>query len=317
MRNGGSNGERAHARYRGGVVVNTVADQILAASDRLSERLAALPPVGDLVALDPTRYCRSAWAAYLQMAARLGCVLVVGMNPGPHGMAQTGVPFTDPWIVDELDLQAPRADVPPADIPAVGSWRHRSHRARGVLGSKREESAKRLWPLLREICAPYAAVGPSADKIAEATRRVCNEVLLVNALPICWLDPAGKNVSAEQVEKRAPAQVREGLRDLVNEWLQAVADILRPAAVIGVGRWAREFVTDLDVDHFVEIPFRDGIKHPSPSAGSEAAWRAEAEPILRRAVELSRAARLSARWAQMRSWHVPSLRTWRRSTPLG
>lgn len=274
--------------------MNAIAEQILAASDRLSERLAALPPIGDLTALDPTYYCRSAWAEYLQLAARPGCVLIVGMNPGPHGMAQTGVPFTDPLIADSIGPRLTTRPPAPGLPDPVGSWwYHGGHTTseRGRYGLRREESAKRLWPLLREICAPYAAAGPSADKVAEATRRVCSDVLLVNALPICWLDLAGKNVSAEVVEKRASEAVGECLRDLANEWLQAVADILRPVAAIGVGRWARNFVNDLDVDHFNEVPFRDGIKHPSPLAGSEAVWRAAAEPVLRRAVELSRAAR--------------------------
>lgn len=268
--------------------MNAVAEQILAASDRLSERLAALPPVGDLVALDPTRYCRSAWSAYLRMAARPGCCLIVGMNPGPHGMAQTGVPFTDPHTAVQLRTEGLPWTPPPEswNAPVAGSWAyHGGWRAAHKM--KREESAKRLWGLLREICAPYAAAGPSADKVAEATRRVCRDVLLVNALPICWLDLFGKNVSAEQVEKRAPEAVREGLRDLANEWLQIVVDATRSVAIIGVGRWAREFVSDLDVDHFDEVPFRDGVKHPSPLAGAEQAWRAEAEPVLRRAVDLA------------------------------
>lgn len=277
--------------------MNTIAEQILAASDRLSERLAALPPVGDLVALDPTRYCRSAWAAYLQMAARPGCVLVVGMNPGPHGMAQTGVPFTDPHIAAEL-FPSPLTPAPGMwnERGSVGSWfYHGGHAStpRGRIGLRREQSAQRLWPLLREICAPYAAAGPSADKVAEATRRVCNDVLLVNALPICWLDPAGKNVSAEEVIRRFkvnPEFVGTRLQSEAIHWIDRLVYDLKPAAVLGVGAWANMVVEKATVA-LPHGPSVLKIKHPSPLAGSEAVWRAEAEPVLRRAVELSRAAR--------------------------
>lgn len=269
--------------------MSIIVEQLLAASDRLSERLAALPPCGDLVALDPTRYCRSAWAAYLALAARPGCVLVVGMNPGPHGMAQTGVPFTDPLIARELEM--PLGPKPPTVLGPhnVGVWGYHGGWAAGRK-IKREESAKRLWGLLREVCAPYAAAGPSADKIAEATRRVCKDVLLVNALPVCWLTPEGRNVSAEDVDRRAR---NLKLRAAAMEWLYSLIGVLEPASIVGVGAWSYSVAAEATTgaDRSTHLEYINRVRHPSPLAGSEESWRAEARPVFERAVALSRAAR--------------------------
>ena len=72
-----------------------LADQLLAAERRLGRELAPLgfaAPVTHIY--NPLDYARRPHAAYLRRYARAGVrVLYLGMNPGPFGMAQTGVPF--------------------------------------------------------------------------------------------------------------------------------------------------------------------------------------------------------------------------------
>ena len=83
---------------------------LLAIADRLSGELAALrfrPPVAFVY--NPLDYAREAYAAYV---TRFGAgpkeAVFVGMNPGPFGMAQTGVPFGEVASVrDWLGIRAP------------------------------------------------------------------------------------------------------------------------------------------------------------------------------------------------------------------
>ena len=86
------------------------AGALVAAARRLHERTAALefgPPVTHVYA--PLDY---AWAVHEQYLSRYGegpkRVLFLGMNPGPVGMVQTGVPFGEIAAVrDGLGLDAP------------------------------------------------------------------------------------------------------------------------------------------------------------------------------------------------------------------
>ena len=74
---------------------------LLAIADRLSGELGALrfrPPVAYVY--NPLEYARAAYAAYVaRFATSPKEAVFVGMNPGPFGMAQTGVPFGDVAMV--------------------------------------------------------------------------------------------------------------------------------------------------------------------------------------------------------------------------
>ena len=51
---------------------------------------------------NPLEYARAGWEQYVTKYARTGVeAVLVGMNPGPWGMAQTGVPFGEVNIVRE------------------------------------------------------------------------------------------------------------------------------------------------------------------------------------------------------------------------
>src|SRR5688572_27997054 len=87
---------------------------------------------------NPLEYARIPHEAYLE---RYGSgrkeVLLVGMNPGPFGMAQTGVPFGDIALVRDF-LGITGAVTRPAS----------EHPARPVLGfelGRGEVSGQRLW----------------------------------------------------------------------------------------------------------------------------------------------------------------------------
>ena len=263
--------------------------QVLAASRRQAAALAHLTgadfghPQGAV--LHTTTYAEAAWSRYLRLAARPGCALVVGQNPGPRGAMQTGVPFTDPPTLADLFGIGDAATLllrsrPP--VERVGSWRYR-----GDAKAPREESARRLWPAMAYAASEgllFATPAGFAAVASEAVQRAAGTFFCVNATPIGILDAKGRNVSAESVGGESAALVeRTSL-----EWLRAVIDILRPAVVVSVGNWARDHLAAVPA---VALGHRLHLRHPSPLAGGTTEWARDAAPVLRRAAELVREGR--------------------------
>ncbi|XP_053907570.1 single-strand selective monofunctional uracil DNA glycosylase isoform X2 [Cuculus canorus] len=97
--------------------------------------LRALPPFGDPVShvYRPLDY---AWELHRDFVRRY-CrtpkrVLFLGMNPGPFGMAQTGVPFGEAWHVREWLRVAGTVQKPPDEHPkrpVLGLSCHRAERS--------------------------------------------------------------------------------------------------------------------------------------------------------------------------------------------
>src|SRR5581483_5064442 len=112
---------------------------LLDAARHMSEALAVLkfpPPIAHVY--DPLRY---AWAAYKQYVTRYGQppkkVVLLGMNPGPFGMMQTGVPFGEVAAVrDWMGIRA-QIDKPQSE--------HAKRLIQGFDCPRSEVSGRRLW----------------------------------------------------------------------------------------------------------------------------------------------------------------------------
>ena len=160
-----------------------------------------------------------AWAPHRLYLERYGRdareILFVGMNPGPFGMAQTGVPFGDVTLVrDWLGIDAPVAR------PA------REHPRRPVLGfgiGRGEVSGARLWGWARDRCGK--------------AERFFRRAFVWNYCPLCFLDEGGRNVTPDKLRPRA---ARERLFAICDEALAASVKHLRPAVVVGIGRFAAD-----------------------------------------------------------------------------
>jgi single-strand selective monofunctional uracil DNA glycosylase len=119
--------------------------------DRLSAQVTPLrfgPPVTHVY--NPLDYARETVADYVAkygQGTRLA--LFLGMNPGPFGMAQTGVPFGEVSAVrDWLGIRG-QVGKPPGEHPARA--------VEGFACHRREVSGERLWGFLRaEFGAPEA-----------------------------------------------------------------------------------------------------------------------------------------------------------------
>ena len=229
---------------------------LISVTERLRERTRA-PRFGDPVACvyAPLDY---AWEPHRRYLERYGRepreVLFVGMNPGPFGMAQTGVPFGDVELVrDWLAIEAP------VGRPA------REHPRRPVLGfdiGRREVSGARFWGWARERCG-------SPD---EFFRRA----FVWNYCPLCFMDEGGRNLTPDRLR---PREARERLFAACDEALAAVVTHLRPSVIVGIGRFA--------ADRARPVAERCGARcgsapHPSPaSPRANRGWNGIFEAALR------------------------------------
>lgn len=215
------------------------ADQLVAAAQALSVAVGKLrfgSPVSHVY--NPLEY---AWAPHEQYLRRYGGsrkrVLFVGMNPGPFGMAQNGVPFGDGamvrgWLGIDAPIGKPRVEHPRRPIE-------------GLALKRGEVSGQRLW-------------GAVAEHF-ETPARFFEKHFVGNYCPLCFLEASGRNCTPDKLA----SDEREALYAVCDEHLRRVVGALQPAWVIGIGRFAesRARVALADVDVAI-----GSVLHPSPAS---------------------------------------------------
>lgn len=165
------------------VMASAVATNILKITKQLNAELQSLRLEREIPAVShiyyPLDYAYDPYKNYVnKYCNRLKNVLYVGMNPSPHGMCQTGVPFGDVdyvknWLKISGDVKIPRGQHP--RYPIVGF----SHRTSEVSGS-------RLWGFLQKCYG-------DAERFFE-------ENFVVNYCPVAFISGAGSNVTPESKE---------------------------------------------------------------------------------------------------------------------
>lgn len=203
---------------------------------------------------NPLEYARAPYRDYLRRYA-LGKkrVVYLGMNPGPFGMAQTGVPFGE--VAHVRDWLGVRGEV---EKPA------REHPARPVEGfacTRSEVSGARLWG------AFAARYGTAADFFRTA--------FVANYCPLVFMEASGKNRTPDKL----PAREREPLFAACDRHLVALVEALEPEWVIGVGAFAQARAEEALAGRTIRI---GTILHPSPaSPAANRGWAAQADKQLR------------------------------------
>jgi single-strand selective monofunctional uracil DNA glycosylase len=234
----------------------TTSDSLITAAQRLSdliENLTFAAPVSCVY--NPLKY---AWRAHEIYMRRYGNgpkrVLFLGMNPGPFGMAQTGVPFGQVAAVrDWLGIQA-KIDKPPNEHP--------KRRVSGFDCQRSEISGERLWGL-------FAKRFGTAAKFFE-------EHFVANYCPLAFVEESGRNRTPDEL----PPREREVLFTRCDDHLRDIIRILQPEWLIGVGDFAAKRAREV----FPDSPLRIGqILHPSPACpASNNYWAGTATGQLRK-----------------------------------
>jgi single-strand selective monofunctional uracil DNA glycosylase len=200
-----------------------------------ADRLVFTPPVTHVY--NPLIYARASHEAYLERwGSAPKAALLLGMNPGPFGMAQTGIPFGEVSMVRSfLGIEA-RVGKPPLEHPK-----------RPVLGfdcPRSEVSGARLW-------------GWARDRF-RTPQRFFEQFFVVNYCPLAFMEESGRNRTPDKL----PTREREQLFAACDRALREIVDILGPSHVIGVGGFAEERARAALAGGAVEIAC---ILHPSPA----------------------------------------------------
>ena len=191
-----------------------------------------------------------AWAIHKQYLKLAGVgkkkVVFLGMNPGPFGMAQTGVPFGEiPAVRDWMGLQG-TVEKPNREHP--------KRPVKGLACSKSEVSGRRLWGLFSEKF-------PHAKDFFE-------DHFVANYCPLVFMEESGKNRTPDKL----PAFEKKPLEDVCDKHLREIVEILEPDWLIGVGGFAKKRAEEALKGMEIKI---GTILHPSPA--SPAANRGWAE----------------------------------------
>lgn len=211
------------------------------------DRLSFASPVA--CTYNPLRY---AWAPHAAYLTRYGTgrkrVVFLGMNPGPFGMAQTGVPFGEiPAVRDWLQIQEPVERPVPE---------HPKRPVTGFACTRSEVSGRRLWGLFAQRF--------------ETAKAFFADHFVLNYCPLVWMGETGANLTPDKLTSAERAAVEAPCR----AHLRAVLDTLRPDHLVGVGGYAakkfEEITTPADTWKITQI------LHPSPaSPAANKGWPAE------------------------------------------
>lgn len=205
------------------------------------------PPVTHVY--NPLEY---AWAPASQYLERYGGgpkeVVLVGMNPGPWGMAQNGVPFGEidavrGWLGIDAPIGRPEHEHPKRPVMGWSCHRH-------------EVSGERLWGWARETFG--------------SPERFFERFFIANYCPLSFMEESGRNRTPDKL----PAAEREPLFAVCDRALRRTIEQLGPRVVVGVGRFAEERARQALDGLELEV---GRILHPSPaSPAANRGWSAAA-----------------------------------------
>jgi len=226
---------------------------------RISRRLAAeadalefRPPTAHVY--NPLTYAQEPHEAYL---ARYGAapkeILLVGMNPGPFGMAQTGVPFGDVAMVRDFLKIEGAVGKPPNEHP--------KRPVDGFACRRGEVSGARVWGWVRER---FGTPGSFFERF-----------FVVNYCPLAFIEASGRNRTPDKL----PRDESAALYGVCDRALADVVAALTPAWVVGVGAFAAARCAEALAGTGVRV---GRVLHPSPaSPAANAGWAARVDEELR------------------------------------
>ena len=201
---------------------------------------------------NPLDYAWSLHAQYLSLAKAKPWALLLGMNPGPWGMAQTGVPFGEVAAVRDWMGLAGEVDSPRPEHP--------KRPVQGLDCQRSEVSGRRLW-------------GWAAQRFG-SPEEFFARFFVANYCPLSFMEEGGRNRTPDKL----PAVERAPLFAACDRALQQTVDLLEPTMVVGVGAFAEACARRVLADRDVAI---GRVLHPSPASPvANRGWAERAEKDL-------------------------------------
>lgn len=215
-----------------------ISESLIAAARSLSESLHGLV-FQNVHVYNPLEYAWNSHKTYLKLYAQFEKRFVlIGMNPGPFGMMQTGIPFGQiaavrDWMRIQLPINKPEFEHPKRPIE-------------GFACTRSEVSGARLW-------------GWAAQRFGSA-EQFFSQGIVLNYCPLVFLEHSGKNRTPDKLL----IQEQSALRDICDKHLQDVLLILSPSWAIGVGNYAENRLKAIQ-SKLPEKTQISRIPHPSPA----------------------------------------------------
>ena len=200
------------------------------------ERLKFSPPVTHVY--NPLAY---AWGGHERYLQKFGStpkrVVFLGMNPGPFGMVQTGVPFGEinavrDWLGIECPILKPKSEHPKRPVTGFACVRS-------------EISGQRLWGLF-------------AEQFGNATKFFTEHIVL-NYCPLAFVEQTGRNRTPDKLA----ASEQQALFKICDEHLLAAIEGLAPEWLIGIGNFAAKRAECVLGNRDIKFGC---ILHPSPAS---------------------------------------------------
>lgn len=190
---------------------------------------------------NPLDYAWAAHQEYLRKYAQSPRrVLFLGMNPGPWGMTQTGVPFGEIGIVKNW-LRIRKEISKPAN-------EHPKRPIEGLACERSEVSGRRLWGLFAERFG--------------TPETFMREHFVVNYCPLVFMEESARNITPDKL----PATLRQPLEAVCDQHLAQTITILKPQWVIGVGAFAEKCAQRVLAANDIANVQVGRILHPSPAS---------------------------------------------------
>lgn len=165
-------------------------------------------------------------------------VLLLGMNPGPWGMGQIGVPFghveyARDWLEVKGEVTKP-------------SNEHAKRPITGLQCTRKEVSGDRMWSLLKQLSGTPEVL--------------FKHIFLYNYCPLFFLKDSARNITPPDLKVKE----REALEAVCNKTLIHVVELLGVEHVVGVGTYATDKACEALTEGGREDVEVSTLMHPSP-----------------------------------------------------
>lgn len=186
---------------------------------------------------NPLDYAKAGWLDYCEKYGQPPKrVMFLGMNPGPWGMAQTGVPFGA-----VKDVTGWLALHPKINRPAV---EHPKRPVEGLSCARNEASGSRVW-------------GWAQQRFGDP-QNFFKDFFVANYCPLIFYTADAKNITPDKLK----TEERQKLLAVCDASLRRLTLIIRPQYVVGIGKFAAGRAKSVLAATDIKIL---GITHPSPA----------------------------------------------------